>query len=143
MKYVSFSLIASVLTLMERDKIFTRNLEGKMIEIGNWEARSSDGDAFVGVPLTDSGLLALRAGRSSGKSDQQIFQDIHHSRRPRYKKHTMTLDDLTTHQVLVIAHDLLGEEIASLSRLSRTDLIRLVKKLATIKKVTIELDLSL
>lgn len=128
---------------MERDKIFTRDLQGKMIEIGNWEARSSDGDAFVGVPLTDSGLLALKKGRASGKSDRQIFKDIHPNRRPRYKKHTMTLDDLTTHQILVIANDLLDEEIASLSRLSRTDLIRLVKKLASIKKVRIELDLNL
>ncbi len=68
---------------------------------------------------------------------------MHHSRRPLYKKHTMTLDDLTTQQVLVIAHDLLDEEIASLSRLSRTDLVRLVKKLASIKKVRIELDLNL
>lgn len=128
---------------MERDKIFTRDLEGKMIEIGNWEARSSDGDAFVGVPLSDSGLLALNNGRSSGKSDRQIFQDIHRSRQPRYKKHIMTLDDLTTRQILVIAHDLLEEEIASLSRMARADLIRLVKKLALIKKVRIELDLNL
>jgi hypothetical protein len=62
---------------MERDKIFTRKLDGQMVEIGNWEARTSDGDAFVAQPLTDSRLQMLRSGRSVGKSDRQIYRDMH------------------------------------------------------------------
>ncbi len=125
---------------MKRDKIFTRDPEGRVIAIGNWEARTSDNDAFVGMPLSDSGMRALRAGREKGKSDRQIFYDIHRNRKGL--RPSLPIEDLTATQLMKIATDLLEEELTSLQRMEKADLIKLVKRLAHLRKVQIGFDVD-
>ena len=126
---------------MKGDKIFTKKPDGRVIEIGNWEARTSENDAFIGTPLSDSGLKKLRSGREKGKSDQQIFYDIHNLKighRP-----ALSVEELTVQQLVKIVSDLLDEELDSLIRMSKEDLILLVKRLATLKNVQIGFDVEL
>ena len=126
---------------MRKDKIFTKKADGRLMEIGNWEARSSENDVFIGVPLSDSALRKLRKGREVGKSDRQIFYDIHQKKqgmRPAF-----SIEELTVRQLAKIASDLLEEELDTLNRLSREDLMRLVKSLAKIKKVSLGFDVNL
>ncbi len=125
---------------MRKDKIFTKKADGRLMEIGNWEARSSENDVFIGVPLSDSALRKLRKGREHGKSDRQIFYDIHQKKqgmRPAF-----SIEELTVRQLAKIASELLEEELETLNRLSREDLMRLVKSLAKIKKVSLGFDVN-
>ncbi|MFK7846830.1 MAG: hypothetical protein AB8G77_16130 [Rhodothermales bacterium] len=126
---------------MKRDKIFTRNLEGRMIEIGNWKARTSQDDAFIGLPLSDSGLEKLRHGRERGESDSQIFFDIHDAKRGN--RPALALEELTIPQLAKIVSNLLEEHLESVNRMSKEDLIQMVKRLAKIKKVNIGFDIDL
>ncbi len=126
---------------MKRDKIFTRNPDGRIIAIGNWEARTSDNDAFIGVPLSDSGLEKLRSGRERGRSDRQIFQDIHRGKRKH--RPALSVDELTIPQLSKMASDLLEEELDSLNRMSKEDLVRLLKRLVLLNKVRIGFDIEL
>ncbi len=125
---------------MKRDKIFTRNLEGRMIEIGNWKARTSQDDAFIGLPLSDSGVEQLRRGRERGESDRKIFFDIHGKKGNRP---ALALEELTIPQLAKIVSNLLEEHLESVNRMSKEDLIQLVKRLAQIKKVNIGFDIDL
>lgn len=123
---------------MKRDKIFTRDPEGRVIAIGNWEARTSDNDAFIGLPLSDSGMRALRAGRANGKSDRQIYYDLQKNRKSL--RPSLPIEDLTVQQLVKIVTDLLEEELESLQRMDKSDLIELVKRLAHLRKVQIGFD---
>ncbi len=125
---------------MKRDKIFTRNPDGKVIEIGNWEARTSDNDAFVGLPLSDSGLRKLRQGRERGKSDRQIFYDIHKGK--KQGRATLPVEDLTVRQLAKIATGLLEKELDTLERMSREDLIQLVRQLARLRGTNVGFDVD-
>lgn len=125
---------------MKKDKIFARKLDGRVMEIGNWEARSSENDAFIGVPLSDSGLRKLRSGRERGRSDQQIFQDLHH-RKDTFQP-ALSLEDLTAKQLATIAIELLGEKLETLHLMTKSDLIKLVRGIAKLKKVNVGLDLD-
>ncbi len=126
---------------MKKDKIFTRNLDGQIIEIGNWKARTSHDDAFVGMPLSDSGLKQLRRGRERGKSDRQIFSDIQKTKRGN--RPALTLDELTVAQLVKVATNLLDSELNSLEQMTKSDLVMMVKQLAKMKKVNIGFDIDL
>ncbi len=126
---------------MKKDKIFTRNLDGKIIEIGNWKARTSSDDAFVGTPLSDSGLRQLRRGRELGQSDPQIFNDI--QKRKQARRPALSLEELTIPQLIKIATNLLESELTSLEQMTRSDLIMMVRQLAKMKKVNIGFDIDL
>ncbi len=125
---------------MKKDKIFTRKLDGRVIEIGNWEARTSENDAFIGVPLSDSGLQKLRKGRESGRTDRQIFHDIH--KKKRSYRPAISIEDLTVQQLAKIASDLLDEKLDTLSRMSKEDLIQLVKRIAKLKRIRLGFDIN-
>ena len=125
---------------MRKDKIFTKKPDGRVMEIGNWEARSSDNDVFIGMPLSDSGLDKLRRGRERGKSDRQIFYDIHKNKRGQ--RPAFSIEELTETQLAKIATDLLEEELGSINQMTKEDLIRLVKRLAKIKQVTLGFDVN-
>lgn len=125
---------------MKKDKIFTRNPDGRIIEIGNWEARTSENDAFIGLPLSDSGLKQLRKGRERGKSDRQIFFDIH--REKKKSRPSLSVDDLTTKQLVKIARGLLDKELPTLEKMSRADLIELVRQLAKLRGTNVGFDIS-
>ena len=112
-----------------------------MLEIGNWEARTSENDAFIGTPLSDSRVKELRAGREKGKSDSQIFYDIHRNRKGL--RPSLPIEELTEAQLVKIITDLLEVELLSLDRLLKKDLIVLVKRLAHLRKVHVGFDVNL
>ncbi len=92
------------------------------------------------MPLSDSGLRALHAGREKGKSDRQIYNDIHRNRKGL--RPSLPIEDLTMQQLVKIATDLLEEELTSLQRMEKEDLILLVKRLAHLRKVQIGFDVD-
>ena len=127
---------------MKKDKIFTRNLDGQIIEIGNWEARTSENDAFIGLPLSNSGLKKLRQGRKQGQSDRQIFFDIHH-KNAKSSRPLLSVEELTSKQLAKIAQGLLDKELDTLEKMSKEDLVVLVRQLAKLRGTRVGLDLDL
>ena len=126
---------------MKHDEIFTRNLDGHMMVIGNWAARTSSQDAFVGMPLSDSRVEHLRAGREQGKTDQDIYHELYP--KPMKVRRSFQLEDMTPYQIAVVAQDLLGQELDSLKRMSKSDLIALVRRVASMRGARIEFEVRL
>ena len=126
---------------MKHDEIFTRNLDGHMMVIGNWAARTSDQDAFVGMPLSDSRVERLRAGREKGQTDQDIYHELYP--KPVRIRRSFQLEDMTPHQIAVVAQDLLDQELSSLKRMAKSDLIALVRRVAAMRGASIEVEVRL
>ena len=91
-------------------------------------------------PLSDSKVGRLKSDRRKGKSDSQIFRDAHPPK-PRIRR-TISLEDLTLHQIALIAQELLNEELSTLKRMAKNDLIALVRRIATLKGAQIGFDIE-
>lgn len=126
---------------MKHDEIFTRKLDGQVLEIGNWEARSSDHDAFIAFPLSDSRLELMQMRREQGKTDRQIYREMHPEK--KHIRRAITLEDMTTRQIVIVAQELLNAELDSLERMAKADLIALVRRIASIKGIRMELEIRL
>jgi hypothetical protein len=124
---------------MDPDQIFIETPDGRAIEVGNWKARQSDGDVFLGRPLSRNDEDQIEQGRRNGHSDPEIYEA---RRRDDKVEYILDLESLGTEQICRIAEQLLSEDIESLRQMRKEDLATLVRRLADIQDVEIAVQLG-
>jgi hypothetical protein len=107
--------------------IFKQADDGRLLAIRNWRHRHGIEDALIAEPLSRAETRHYEKCKDAGASDEEIFDDLFleaHGERV-----AIPIYELTKSQLVKLLGQQLGCELATLGRMSRDDLIELLRAL--------------
>ncbi len=110
-----------------KSKIFREVHDGRLLAIRNWRHRNQSEDAVIAVPLTTDEFDHYHKRKDDGASDEEIFNDLFHE--PNGERVAIPITDLNKAQIVKLLNSALQTELATLSRMSRDDLLELLRRI--------------
>lgn len=107
--------------------IFEQVPDGRVLAVRNWKHRSHDDDALIAVPLDEQQIDRYRELKRDGMDDAQIFDELFAT--PIDPRVSISIDQLSKQQLMMLLRQVVGDEIPTLERVTRPDLVKLVRTL--------------
>jgi hypothetical protein len=131
-------------------RIFLEMPDGHAIEVKNWQSRRGQKDTIFGKLLPPGGYEELKRRRDDAASDDASSADASGAadaerRAGQPSSSSFVVEEglpvtvLGKAQLTALAARLLGQEMSSLERMAYDDLIKLVRRVAKMKRVKIRI----
>ncbi len=121
-------------------KIYRTQPDGNIVEIVNWNYRSTKGDeAILGRRLTDRETEVFRRLKSEDYSDYEIWNCINNLNVAPKASTTLTFElrSLNKNQLLALIEKYLNQKMPTLLRASKEDLLKLSRQLLEGKNIAL------
>jgi hypothetical protein len=126
-------------------RIYGKRFDGKVFEIQNWGQRKAS-DALVMQPLSNSQTQTLKSLRAKGRSDSQIWHQLHPGQprpdRPlpvvkKTSEFKVEIEALGKDQLVWLLESMMGTSLKTTARMNREDLIKLALHVSGSKELRI------
>ena len=111
--------------MANKERIFARVPDGRLLAIRNWRHRQRDDDAMIAVPLSADEVRHYLRQKKAGASDERIFDDLFPA--PVLDRVAIAIDDLSKEQLVGLIGQVLEHRLESLERMARDDLVILLR----------------
>ena len=125
--------------------IYGKRFDGKVFEIQNW-GRNKANDVLVMQSLSDSQTQTLKSLRAKGRSDSQIWQQLHPGQprpdRPqpivkKPKEFKVKIEALGKDQLVWLIQSMLETSLETMVKMNREDLVKLALHVGGSKELRI------
>ncbi|MDX1569620.1 MAG: hypothetical protein R3200_03980 [Xanthomonadales bacterium] len=107
--------------------IFEEVPDGRLLAVRNWKHRDHEDDALIAVPLEPEQIDRYRELKRKGMDDAQIFDELFAV--PIDPRVSISIDQLSKKQLMMLLRQVVGDDIPTLDRVTREDLVKLVRTL--------------
>ncbi len=114
--------------MADKERIFARVPDGRLLAIRNWRHRQREDDALIAVPLKPDEVRHYLRQKQAGVSDEQIFDELFPPPR-QLERIAIRIDELSRSQLAALIGRILERPLSSLERMEHADLVVLLRAL--------------